>query len=265
MTATLRIDPLDLDVAHDDELPGYDEVAPAIAPAYDSGAYGEPLTTLSLCQYDRKIQMLGAHGARAASSYRITTHSFRVFSKKPDMELLYTSPDMRQHSMASITFDNNGGYPWRPRAHFDHTAEDGLSTRYNMESQNFEDWTMTVDDRTYVWTLDMRPLSLIMCEKDSSRVIARFTYSEKGVLALRGAKVGDLTIHRDSLTLGRDGIEKVVCGMMIVVTFLKRMGRRYTNKAAGLGRVDSVTGEMPLPSLHRGSNAGYSSVGNWAG
>jgi hypothetical protein len=260
MTATLRIDPLDLDVAHDDELPRYEA-----APAYDSGAYDEPLATYRLRQYDRKTQMLGAHGTPAASSYRITTNSFRVFSKKPDIEMLYTSPNMRQRNIASLVFDNKGAYPWRPRAHFDHIAEDGLSMRYDMESQNFEDWSMAVGDRTYVWALDMRPLSLIMCEKNASRIIARFTYSERGVLALRGAEVGELTVYRDNLTLGRDGIDKVVCGMMVVVTFFKRMGRNYTNKADGLGRVDSVTGEIPLPSLHRGSTAGYSSMGNWAG
>jgi hypothetical protein len=242
---TLRIDALDLDVAHDDELPRYE---PATAPAYEDGAYDEPLAIYCLHQYDRKTQILGAYDAPAASSYRITTNSFRVFSKKPDMEVLYTSPDMRQRNIASIAFDNNGGYPWRPRAHFDHTAEDGLITRYDMESQNFKDWTLTIGDRVYVWMLDTRPLSLIMCEKGQSRVIARFTYSEKGVLAIRGAEVGELTVYRHGLTLGRSGMEKVVCGMMVVVTFFKRMGRNYTNKADGLGRVDSVTGEIPLQS-----------------
>jgi hypothetical protein len=122
-----------------------------------------------------------------------------------------------------------------------------------MESQNFEDWTLTIGDRVYVWMLDTRPLSLILCEKGQSRVIARLTYSEKGVLASRGAEMGELTVYRDGLTLGRSGIEKVVCGMMVVVTFFKRMGRNYTNKADGLGRVESVTGEIPLPSLHQGS------------
>jgi hypothetical protein len=239
---TLRIDPLDLDVAHDDELPSY---APATAPAYDNGAYDEPLASYCLHQY--------------------TTNRFRVFSKKPDMEVLYTTPDMRQRNIASIAFDNNGGYPWRPRAHFNYTAEDDLSTRYDMESQNFEDWTMTVGEKVYVWRLDVRPLSLIMCGKGSNRIIARFTYSERGVLAPRGAEVGELKLYMDGLTLGRDGIGKLVCGMMVVVTFFKRMGRNYTNKADGLGRVDSVTEDIPLPSLHRGSTAGYSSVGNWAG
>jgi hypothetical protein len=265
MSATLRADALDfLDVAHDDELPGYDEAA--TAPAYDSGAYDEPLIIYRLRQYDRKIQMLAAYDAPVASSYRITTNSFRVFSKKPEMEVLHTSQDMRQRNIAALSYDNDGGFPWRPRAHFDYTSGDGLCTRYNMESLNFEDWSLTVRDKTYVWTLEMRPIALCLCEKDSTRVIARFTFSEKGVLALRGAEVGDLTVFRDGLTLAPGGIDIVVCGVMIVVTFFKKMGRNYTNpKLDGSSRVGSVTGEMALPSLHRGSTAGYSTVGNWAG
>lgn len=267
-TTTLLTDILAVDAAHDEELPGYHEATmAATAPVYDSGAYDEPLMTYRLRQYDRKIQMLAAYDAPGASSYRITTNnSFRIFSKKPELEVLHTSPAMRQRNMASISFDNDGGFPWRPRAHFDYTADDGLSSRYNMESMNFEDWTVSIGDKSYVWTLAMRPIALILCEKNSDAVIARFTFSDKGVLALRGAEVGELDIYRDSLTLARDGIERVVCGVMVVITFFKRMGRNYTNpRLNGLARVGSQTGEMALPSLHRGSTAGYSSLGNWAG
>lgn len=263
MSAMLRANALDsLDVEYDNELPGYDEAMPA--PAY--GAYDTPLATYCLRQYDRKIQMLTAYDAPLASSYRITTNSFRVFSKKPEMEVLYTWQDMRQRNIAALSYDNDGGFPWRPRAHFDYTAEDGLCTRYKMESLNFEDWSFTIDDKTYVWALDMRPIALVLSDKDSAKVIARFVFSEKGVLALRGDAVGDLTVYRDGLTLAPGGMDKVVCGVMIVATFFKRMGRNYTNpKTNGLGRVGSVAREMPLPSLHRGSTAGYSSLGNWAG
>ncbi|KAG9188075.1 hypothetical protein G6011_01998 [Alternaria panax] len=264
MSATVRADALNfLNVTHDDELPGYDEAA--IAPAYHGGVYDEALISYRLQQYDRKIQMLAAYDAPAAS-YRITTNSFRIFSKKPEMEVLHTSQDMRQRNIAALSYDNDGGFPWRPRAHFDYTPEDGLPTRYKMESLNFDDWSLTVGDKTYVWILEMRPIALGLCEKGSNRVIARFTYSDKGVLALRGAVVGDLTIFRDGLSLAPGGIDKVVCGTMLVVTFFKRMGRNYTNlRMDGSWRVGSVTRDMPLPSLHRGSAAGYSSLGNWAG
>jgi hypothetical protein len=264
MPETPNAEALDfLNVDHDDELPAYEA---ATAPAYDNGADDEPLIIYRLRQYDRKIQILAACDAPVAPSYRITTNSFRVFSKKPEMEVLYTSQDMRQRNIAALSYDNDGGFPWRPRAHFDYVGEDGLRTRYKMESLNFEDWSLTIHDKTYVWTLDMRPIALVLSEKDSARVIARFTFSDKGVLAQRGAEVGDLIMFRDGLTLAREGIDQVVCGAMMVVTFFKRMGRNYTNpKTDGLGRVGSVACDGPLPSLHRGSTAGYSSLGNWAG
>lgn len=141
-----------------------------------------------------------------------------------------------------------------------------MRTKYKMESLNFEDWSLTVGNKTYVWVLEMRPIALGVYEKGSSKVIARFTFSDKGVLALRGAEVGEMTVFRDGLTLAPGGIDKVICGTMVVLTFFKRMGRNYTNpKMDGLARVGSVTGGTPLPSLHRGSTAGYSTVGNWAG
>ncbi|KNG48819.1 osmolarity two-component system protein sln1 [Stemphylium lycopersici] len=213
MTTTLLSDILAVDAAHDEELPGYHEATmAATAPAYDSGAYDEPLMTYRLRQYDRKIQMLAAYEAPGASSYRITTNnSFRIFSKKPELEVLHTSPAMRQRNMASISFDNDGGFPWRPRAHFDYTADDGLSSRYHMESMNFEDWTVGIGDKKYVWTLAMRPIALILCEQNSDAVIARFTFSDKGVLALRGAEVGQV-LDRDESSKSADQYGKVETG-----------------------------------------------------
>ena len=264
MATALRLDAWDLGVAHDDELPAYDEVT--TPPAYDGGAFDGPSITYRLRQYDSKIQMLAAYDAPAASSYRFTTNSFRVFSKKPELEVLYTSHDFRQRNMAAISFDNNGGFPWRPRAHFDYTAASGQSTRHDMESLNFEDWTVAVGDETYVWTLEMRPVGLVLCERSSGTVTARFTFSEKGVLASRGAEAGELTIYRRGLALQEDGVHKLACSMMVVLTFFKRMGRNYTNpRSEGPGRVGSLSRDTRLPLLHRGSTAGYSTTGNWAG
>jgi hypothetical protein len=252
-TQRIRLSPLDLDVGHDEELPGY-EALTAPAPAYDSGAYDEPLITYQLRQYDRKIQVLGAYSTAATSSYRITTNSFRLFSKKPEIELLYTSPEMRQRVVASISYDNDGPLPWRPRAHFDHNASDGLDTRYEMESRNFTDWTFQVRDRTYAWRLQLRPVSLVLCAVGSGIAIARFTYSAKGALAVRGAEIGELRVYRDGLTMQQDGIDKLVCGLMVVLTFMKKMGRYYRNEMSQQERADSVTRE--LSPLHMASLAG---------
>ncbi|CAA9967086.1 hypothetical protein PTMSG1_10445 [Pyrenophora teres f. maculata] len=261
MTTTVRLDPWDLGVAHDEELPAYDDMS--TPPAYDGGAFDGPFITYRLRQYDSKIQILAAYDAPAASSYRFTTNSFRVFSKKPELEVLHTRHDFRQRSIAAICFNNKGGFPWRPRAYFDYTSADGQSTRHDMESVNFEDWTVAIGDESYVWMLEMRPISLVLCERSSGTVIARFTFSEKGVLASRGAEVGELSIYRRGLAVQEDGIHKLACSMMVVLTFLKRMGRNYMNpRPEGPGRAGSLSRDRRLRSLHRGSTAGYSTMGN---
>ncbi|KAF1851434.1 uncharacterized protein K460DRAFT_362178 [Cucurbitaria berberidis CBS 394.84] len=252
MTALQRISPFDLldDVAPDEELPGYEA---ATAPAYDSGLYDEPLVTYSLRRYDRRIQMLVACGTTAASSYRITTNSFRIFSKKPEFEVLYTCPKQQQRNIASIAFDNEGHLPWRPRAHFEYIDVKGLSKTHNMESANFVDWTIVLQDKTYAWRVDMQPISLVLSETNFSIIIARFTYSTSGTSAARGAEVGNLTIYRDCLTADADGIGRLVCGLMVTLTQLKKMGRHYTNGKNELERWDSLSRQSV--SLRRTSSA----------
>jgi hypothetical protein len=221
-----RINPWD-DVAPDEELPHYEA---STTPAYETDAFDEPLVTYHLRQYDRKIQMLVAYGTSTASSYRITTNSFRLFSKKPEMEILYTSKEMRQRNMATIEFDTDGPLPWCPRAHLEHSEEGGGKRAYAMESKNFADWTIVLGGRTYEWTVTIQPsCGVVLREKDSTIIIARFTYSACGTQAARGAEVGDLAVFRNGLTMETHGMDKVVCSLMVMLTHLKRAGRCYSN------------------------------------
>jgi hypothetical protein len=251
-----RLNPWDLeDVAPDEELPSYEASS---APAYDSGLYDEPLVTYHLKQYDRKIQMLVAQGgASAAASYRITTNSFRMFSKKPEMEVLYTSREMRQRNIAVIRFDNDGPLPWCPRAHFDYT-ENGSATMHKMEAKNFVDWIFTLGGSRYEWSLCTQPSSLVLREVDSAVEIARFTYSPLGTQAMRGAEVGELMLFRNALTMETYGSDKVVCSLMVALRHLKKMGRNYINDPNQMTRVGSMTQER-IPA-HRASSAGMSMI-----
>jgi hypothetical protein len=249
------LDPLDFDIAPDDELPSYDA---SVSPPLYNDARDEPLVTYSLRQYDRKIQMLVAQGSRTAS-YRITSNGFRVFGKKPDMEVLHTSRDMRQRTVASICYDNNGGFPWRPRAHFEYTPEEGAACRYDMESRNFRDWSITIGGRTYLWMLHTQPASLVLSERNSGTVVARFIYSAEGATAQRGADVGELVVCRTAVTVGSEGVPMVVCGLMVVLGFLKKNGWNCTN---GRERGGSLGNETRVPATHRGSSAGWSSMGD---
>jgi hypothetical protein len=252
-----RLNPWDFDdVAPDEELPSYEASS---APAYDEGPYHEPLVTYHLKQYDRRIQMLVAHGgASAASSYRITTNGFRMFSKKPEMEVLFTSREMRQRNIAEIRFDSDGPLPWCPRAHYDY-MENGSLTVHQMEARNFVDWRFAVGGTSYEWMLSIQPSSaLILRAVDSALEIARFTYSLLGTQAMRGAEVGELMLFRDRLTMEAHGSDMVVCSLMVALRHLKKMGRNYFNNPEQIMRVGSMAQE-PIPA-HRGSSAGMSMI-----
>ena len=241
-------------IYHDEELPDYEA---STAPAYDEGDNDGPYKTFQLRRYDRRIQMLVSCGSSGSVAYRITTNSFRLFSKRPEMEVLYTG-EGRMRTLAAISYDNDGPLPWRPRAHFDYTDSGGLTKRFDMESRNFADWAVTVDGKVYEWRLGMWPISLELSQRASTLVIARFTYSDRGTLAVRGGDVGDLVVYRDGLTLQIDGIGRVICSLMIALTQLQKLGRHYHNDSATGSRAGSLVQE--LPSGHRGSSAGFSVV-----
>jgi hypothetical protein len=241
--------------APDEELPDYEAGA---APAYDFVSFNEPIATYHLRQYDRKIQLLRPYGASEVSSYRITTNSFRVFSKKPEMEVLYTSREMRQRNIATMGFDKDGPLPWCPRAHFDYIDADGTVVTHKMEAKNFADWTVVLGSRQYEWSVSIQPTSLVLREVNSGLVVARFTYSECGTLAMRGAEVGELSLFRDPLTMEAHGTDKVVCSMMVAMTSLKKMGRNYKNNNSEEMRSGSVIREH-IPA-HRASSAGVSMI-----
>jgi hypothetical protein len=246
-------DDLDEHVAPDEELPDYDADA---APAYEVDSVDESLNAYSLRQYDRKIQILRAYGISSVS-YRITTNSFRVFTKKPEMEVLHTSDEMRQRAIAAIQFDKQGPLPWCPRAHFDYTEVDNSTTVHKMQAQNFADWTITLDNRQYEWRLVTQPSSLVLHEVHSPFVVARFTYSSVGTQATRGAEVGDLVLFRNALTMDARGHDMVVCSLMVPLTHMKKMGRMYHNPEQMM-RVGSLPQEQF--SMYQGSSAGGSMI-----
>jgi hypothetical protein len=251
-----RMDLLDLEVAHDDELPNYDA---ATAPAYSRGDYEIPLHTYHLRQVDRKLQTFVPYGPATSPSYKVTTRGARLFSKKPESEIWRsTSRGNPEEHMASIWFDNNGPLPWRPRAHFDHKAVQSMSS-HGMESRNFIDWAFAIEDTTYLWTLGARPISLELTQKSSPEVIARFIFSGRGITASGGADAGDLSIYHHALSRDNDGVEKIVCGLVVVIANFRKMGKYYWNEEKDLPvRAGSMSGG-PVVS-HRGSVATYATL-----
>ncbi|KAF2006553.1 hypothetical protein P154DRAFT_517613 [Amniculicola lignicola CBS 123094] len=209
------------DDAPDEELPGYE---PRSAPEYESED-SIPLHTFQMLQVDRRHQLLVPLTSSDTNAYKVLTNGvFQRLSKKPDMELLRISPEQMLESSASIRFDNNGPLPWRPRANVSHDSGD-----IGMESRNFSDWTFTIGNTSYIWQLAIQPMSLVFRRKASTSVIARFIYSQYGTWAANGAAVGELTVYRDGLSVGRAGLETIICGLMVAIIHFKKMGRNYRN------------------------------------
>ncbi|KAF2661970.1 hypothetical protein K491DRAFT_710392 [Lophiostoma macrostomum CBS 122681] len=231
MDLSRRLDLFELEGAHsDEELPDYE---PQTAPDYAVEDFETPICTYHLRQGDRKTQHFVTYGPTSRSSYKIICPSSRLFSKKPDMELLRVSsgPEVEEKSVASASFDNNGPLPWRPRAHFSHTDSAGRRDLYSMESRNFSDWTIVIREEIYTWIIESRPVSLVLREKTSNLIIARFTYSSRGTMAAKGAEAGALTIYRDSISTDSDGIEKIMASLAVPMIHFKKMGRHYRNDA----------------------------------
>jgi hypothetical protein len=247
-------DLFDFEVPSDEELPDYE---PATAPAYANEDFDTPIHTFYLRQTNRKLQYWVPYGPSGTSTFKIISRGFRVFSKKPDMQIMRTShgENVPSHPIASLAFHNDGPLPWRPRANVTHVDSRNITTKHYMESRNFADWTVNIGDITYAWRLEDKPIALVLSEKTSTLIIARFTYSSCGTDATNGAEVGGLVIYRDALSVNRDGVEKIIASLMISIGHFKKMGRHYWNDTRT--SATSLTGEHLLS--HRGSVASHSS------
>jgi hypothetical protein len=251
MDYSRRLDLLDL-VTHDDELPDYE---PTTAPQYSRGDYAIPLHTYHLRQIDRKLQIFVPFGPSGSASYKVTARGTRLFSKKPDLDIWRISGRGKdQEHTASLWFDDNGPLPWRPRAHF------ALgSCTHGMESRNFHDWTVMIGEAAYDWTLGTRPVSLELTEKSSAEIIARFIFSAHGMTASGGAEAGDLYVYHHALSADNDGVESILCGLVVAIAHFRKMGRYYSNEEKDLPiRATSLSGGHV--ALHRSSVTTYATV-----
>ncbi|KAH7112481.1 hypothetical protein B0J11DRAFT_585449 [Dendryphion nanum] len=241
MQVQQRFDSVDLDpnrFVFDEELPSYE---PRTAPEYGIDDYERPLVSFHLQQVHSKLQVFVPTESSTSCTYQVLSRSsLRLFSKRPNMEvILEDNGGASQHSIAAIAFDNDGPLPWRPRANVAH----GHDT-YSMESWNFSDWSVVIRDIGYRWRLEGNPMSLALIEDGCSIVIARFTYSSRGTTAKCGADIGKIAIFRDQLSQDRDGIESILCSLMVPIMHFKKMGKNYWNEAGteqghGRGRGES--------------------------
>lgn len=228
---------LEFDGIPDEDLPPY---SPIDTPQYETGELQDnrrPIYIYRLRKANHKVQQWVSFYPSMNIIYQVKSHgSFRIFSKKPDMEMVSMSHNAERKT-ASIFFDDNGPLPWRPRARVSHQAPQGRVSKLSMESPNFSDWTVEIAGNVYVWGLETSPTCLVLRKGTQEIAIARFIYSSEGTLAKKnGAEVGELEIYQDGLSADINGIEKVIASVMVPIVQFKRMGRRYWNAEVDMHR-----------------------------
>lgn len=240
--------PFDANRAQREELPEYEPPAPS----YSREMHEVPLHTFYLRAPDRKSLIVVPYGPSSSSSFKMTSRSFRLFSKKAEMDVWRSGcarAPTEDEYVAGIWFDTDGPIPWCPRARFvRHDPNEGNQT-YKMEARNFSDWMISVHGRLYCWVLEARPFSLVLRQDGRQDGVARFNFSKHGLVATGGAEVGDLTIYRERLSQDRAGVETIVCGLVTALVQFKKMGRHYKNEPGAMPQRRALPEER-VP-LHR--------------
>lgn len=236
-----------------DELPAYTE---EIVPAYEGpdSEIQEPVLSFCFYRIARKLQIItpATHVTLNRPRYRISSPSITgIFSKKPGYTLTKlasgaeaASLDSKGEDVAAMKFDRNGELTWMPRATATHHDTNTGSMRYPIQAPNLSDWKVSKDGQIYTWCFAENPMSLVLVEQSSADIVARFTYSKLGTMATRGAEVGKMGFFGGNETTAQAWVEFVFATSVVVMQYLKSMGRHYKND--DIPRSASITG-MGLP------------------
>jgi hypothetical protein len=239
----------------DEELPEYD--ATIVLPVYIDRHLQNPVASYCIYQVGRKLQCITPADMSSFDRprYRLSARaSPSLFSKKADFTLTRL-PGGRQAALgncperdvATMSFDRNGAVPWMPRATV--CQGDCASNRkpYRMRATNFKEWTIDIDQEVFTWRIADNPTSLTLVEHTTDSIVARFSYSELGTDATRGAEVGRLDVYGGSVSEEQDTIELVIASCKVAVEHLKNMGRHYRNGSTP--RSHSVTTDATTSSF----------------
>ncbi|KAF2434611.1 hypothetical protein EJ08DRAFT_567920, partial [Tothia fuscella] len=215
---------------HDEELPSYDEVN---LPGYRERHEHTPVVSYCIYQIARRFQTItpSAIDTLHRPRYRVSARRSSLFSKKADFILTRVPAgratalgECKETNVATMSFDKHGKLPWMPRATISHITSE---KSYPMASPNFHDWKFMIDTEPFVWTITDRPASLILVERLSESIVARFSYSTVGTCATRGAEIGRLDIYGGSRSEDQDFIELVLASCQIAIDHYKSTGRHY--------------------------------------
>jgi len=226
----------------DEELPSYEQLD---LPTYDDDRLQTPSTIWRICQTSRNLQHVSeTTGDRP--SYRVVFRS-AVFSKKPEMSIHKMAPGAdpttdTSPEVANTGFDRRNKLPWMPRALMSYTDQSTQTrAQSEMAAPNFADWKFKIGDKLYSWNLATRPASLILLDRTSEDVAARFLYSRYGTDAIKGAEVGTLDVYSGYGEAADGSIEWILASCQIAIMHWKGMGRHYKNIPDTSGRSTSIS------------------------
>ncbi|KAF2187208.1 hypothetical protein K469DRAFT_663268 [Zopfia rhizophila CBS 207.26] len=234
----------------EEALPSYDQHTPQ----YDPQAFHTPILTYHFRQTKTNLQIIVPFGPAPntpsyEAAYRSST-SLPIFSRKAKQ--MEEQPGRnnqggttREERIVRMDFHSEGDLPWYPRARFRIKVErDGeeKSQSVEMQAKDFRNWTVNMNEETYIWKLREIPCCLELSAlhpyapssvSDTTPITARFMYGKVGTNVLNGGEIGKLEIFREGLTEKRDGLESVICGCCVVVQYFKGLGRKYRNDGSG--------------------------------
>lgn len=216
----------------DDELPDYEALN---LPSYDDDRLQTPFAIWRICQISKNLRhVTESTGQRCP--YRIAFRSGpSMFSKKADMTIHRMKKDAdpandMSPEVANMSFDRGSKLPWMPRACLSYTMP-STSRREEcaMAAPNFNDWKFKIGGKVFSWNLATRPASLVLLDRTSESVAARFLYSRYGTDASKGAEVGTLDIYSGYGNEEDGGVEWILASVQIAIGHWKSMGRHYRN------------------------------------
>ncbi|KAF2100854.1 hypothetical protein NA57DRAFT_36343 [Rhizodiscina lignyota] len=242
MAIDLHLHQRGLPLTEDDELPAYElpDYEASELPTYERSSISIPTINIQFRQINRSLICLQSVDEDQHLRYKIITKSrTRIFSGKPDMTL-YVDSASQDMLVGAFEFDNSTTLPWCPRANLSIDVAGEGNRKVQMESRNFSDWSFTWNDARFIWTLQERPTSLVLVDRSSRTIIARFSYSIYGTTANKGAEIGDLTIYAPS----EHGLttEMVICSCTIAIKHWSKMGRHHRKDLCVSGRYSYGSG-----------------------
>lgn len=217
----------------DDELPDYEVTN---LPSYDDDRLQTPSTVWRICQVSKNLQHV-TESVNERPPYRIAFRSSpAMFSKKADMTIHKMKKDANpaedsSPEVACMSFDRGSKLPWMPRAFvWYQDPATRKRTECPMAAPNFNDWKFKIGDLVFSWNLAMRPQSLVLLDRSSEEVAARFLYSAYGTDATKGQDVGTLDIYSGYGHVEDNSVEWILATCQIAIAHWKGMGRHFRNK-----------------------------------